>query len=275
MPWVKCVFQFDLPKAGWSETWYLDKSNLDSAKSPCDNLATIRAKLLGTFGTLEAVRISFVDPPRRSLIRPLNRQGTADTGFRADVPWTAVMGTVKDDTGEHQRVTMLRGIPDSYIARLADGKYDLEGAGTLAGEWSGFMQSLRTNGFHFRARDSSGAWGVETQVTAFGTSAVGNKIKISTTAALTIGSYVTFRDVTGDGGVMKGKHRILRLEGVDYVLATDVPTAANPSSWVGGKVRPVRTWFFPVGGGALQRPAHRDTGRPFGLQRGRQPKKAK
>lgn len=270
MATIKCVFMFDVPKGGWSEVWYLNVSNIEAAKTPCDNLSAVRGRLLGKFATLEAVRISTVDPPRRSLIRVENIEGTADGSNPADTPWQAVMGSVKDTTGIYQRVTMLRGIPDTFVNRRAsDGRYDMEAFPVLLNRWNAYMASLRSNGFMFRARSAEGAGGIETQVTGF--SILGGKIAFTPAAGLAVGDYVTFRDVTGLGSeVLKGKHRVRKVEAGEVTLDTTAPPApANPVEWVPGKVRPKVTGYFPVLGGSLQRPAHRDTGRPFFLGRGR------
>ena len=85
--------------------------------------------------------------------------------------------------------------------------------------------------------------------------------------------FITIKDITTTGSIKPllnvGKHRIVSRAGNAITLATTLPEDQSVSLWGGGNARQFIDDYFLVDNLELQRPAHRDTGRPFGLGRGR------
>lgn len=275
----KCTFLFNLPKAGWSESWYIEKSQIREAVTPCKNLAAIRTGGMGNFGLIEAVRISSVDPPQISVIEVLNYKAglTGSTDF-ADTPWQGIQVKMTDPNEKYQRTQLFRGVPDWWIARrTGDGQFDLQASPSILAWKNSIVTSLRSNGFLFRARSGEGAAGLTFPASNFTANGVGARITFDTAGPPAVGAFVTFKDVKDGNGVtqLKGSHKVRSVAGQTVTLETVVPSAANPASWTAGTHRLKLTEYFPVHFGQLQRPSSRDTGRPFFLRRGRQPAKAK
>jgi len=267
----KVVFQFDIPKGGWSETWYLpNTSEWDAAKVAADNYSAVRASILGKFATLEASRITKLDPPRTSIVRGQNIPGSLATADAADTPWQAFYGNIKDQSGKYQRISLFRGVPDALISRDLNGNYNLPSVGNLFNRFNAMLASLRGNGFAFRARSAEGVNGVEVDVASFSLDPQGY-LQFTSAIGTVAGMKVTFKGGTGDTDkILKGSHTIRVVQGALYTTTSKVGVGANVDDLGGWTVRRKVTAEFLVGGGELIRPAHRDTGRPFGLGRGRQ-----
>lgn len=267
----KCTFLFDVPKGGWGETWYLPQTTeMDLAKKACDNYAAVRAGMLGKFATLENVRITSTEQPRVSIIRGQNIPGSLSSTDQADTPWQAVYANIKDQSGKYQRISLFRGIPDNTIFREENGHYNLPG-GPLKAKLDAILASLRANTFAFRARSAEGVFGNEVVVNSFQTDGTGF-LQFTSPIAILPGDSVTFREGTGDDGkILRGTHKIRVVQGNLYTTFSKVGVGAVTDLLAGWKVRQKATKEFLVGGGELIRPAHRDTGRPFGLGRGRRP----
>lgn len=275
MPKWRCTFMFDMPKAGWAETFYLEKTTAKDCIPPCKNYAAVRVGGLGKHAKIEAVRVSSVDPPKIAVLEVLN-YASPHTGSThiADTPWQGVQVKISDVNEKYQRTQLFRGVPDVWITRRpTEGDFDLVTTPEVLPWKQSVISSLRANGFLFRARDAEGTAGVLTTVLGFGTSAEGGFVTFNTALPPIVNSYVTFNNAKDSAGarVMLGRHKIKSVVGQLVTTYTKVPTGGNPSDWSADTYRLKSTGYFGVYYGQLQRPSSRDTGRPFFLRRGRQP----
>lgn len=270
----RCTFFINTLNGGWTETFWLDKSSVDQCIGPCQNMGAVRARLLAQPCVVKAVRMSSVEAPRVSLREYLNYPAEpATTGTAADVNVVGVQCTLTDATVKYQRRQILRGIPDSYVQRRdGDFEYDLVGNAALLNRFNALITSLRSNGFMFRARNGEGAAATQTNVVSFTLLPGSSRVQYLTANPPVPGSYVTISGVTGDGSdvINKGSHRVRSVLDQVVTLETEVEPGVNPVNWTGGKWRVKETGYFTVQTGQMQYPGSRDTGRPFGLRRGRQ-----
>jgi len=251
---LKCTAFFTIGIQGWTETWFRDGTNPDSAMVPLQNLVTARLRMCPATVAVTALRVSVVENPAVFVIRrPSSSLGTYATTrdvTNLAIFWQAVTSTF----GRRQVVT--RGTPDDCVS---SGVYvATAGFATAAQDWA---TAVGINSFAIRLTDrTQPLFDVQT-IDATGAMITyldpgwdrGDKLKF-------------FRGKTTDGKPIKSTIKIAtRTDGTHYQLV------AWPAGRAAFNVRARKLLYV------LQIPTTivnavagtRKTGRPFGMRAGR------
>jgi hypothetical protein len=142
---------------GWSEVWYVDAPDYNTAVSSMANIATRRCRVLANDVLIEYQRVIGNQPlttqvrarqQRSAVLDKLDLQGIAGAGLRGvgDLSWVAVKMRWAASAVEIFRTQLLRGVPDDWY----DGGSDKVAKARLA-EWAPTMvQALRDNSARIR-----------------------------------------------------------------------------------------------------------------------------
>jgi len=271
----KILHKFDGPKGGWSETMYTQKDSMEEARVVASTMAQFRALILGQPCVLEGIRITTVDKPRVNLsysIDVTSKQLTGDLD-KADMMWTGILTRYADPTGQYQISKTFRAVPDRFVTRTVNNPQGFIDSVPELVNWKGqWKEACKFHKVRFKARSHEGAAGEDVDITGF---ALDGERRLIVTSAV-VGEkdeFITIKDITTTGSIKPllnvGKHRIVSRAGNAITLATTLPEDQSVSLWGGGNARQFIDDYFLVDNLELQRPAHRDTGRPFGLGRGR------
>jgi hypothetical protein len=269
----KTVFIFASEANGWSEVWYQDIASADGGVAPSLAVATKRDNLCGIGATLEAIRLTTVDKPKKSFIFKSNLpSGTGSVN--ADTPWNAILARVFSISKDYSRTVMLRAPVDDWLLRVAPNVFQPQLTGANA-PFNSFVATLKQYGFRFSARDKTGAGGTVRPATNFTKDAVTGRISVTVAgSAAGPGSFVTFADVTGFGAksTLKGRHKVKSNAGGIIELETVAAADVFPAAWSAGTERDYILTFPMVDTGQILRAAKRSTGRRFFVTRGRRSK---
>lgn len=273
MPFFKVVYIFNSGRNGWTETWYMNKSNIQAVEIPAKNVAAYRAGLCAKYATIEAIRVVSEDKPRIHFVVPTNYVVGSGVGS-ADTPWNAIQVAVTSDDNLYQRTQILRGVDDEWIKRGIDGNIPITNNGDLKPPLEAFKASARANGLLFKARAKSGEGGIERDATIWSKDAAGHLQCALVGGTYGPGAQITFSGVTGPGAsqFIKGTHKVRSYAANLLTLETTVPGDVDPTTWTNGKGRafipfyPIAYYFEPL------RPMKRSTGRAFFVTRGRRSK---
>jgi len=273
MPYIKTTFIFNSGRNGWTESWYQDGSQLSGARQPALTVAAKRDNLVGIGGTLEAIRNTTVDKPKKSVVFASGLPIGTDPP-NADTPWNGILARVYSTNGDYSRNVYLRCPVDGWINRLANGTFNPNATNALPA-FTAFISALTGAAFRFSARDKTGDGGTLRTVTQFEKDGATNRLKANVVGStIGPGGYVTFSEVTGLGAkaFTKGKHKVKSNTGTVVETETIIPADIFPTSWSPGKLRDYLITYPLVGTGEILRVTKRDTGRAFFVTRGRRSK---
>lgn len=270
MAFWKIGFIFNSGRNGWTETWYMEASQIAEVTPAALNFATQRQRLCGKFATIEAIRVVSEAKPKIHVINPT--QFVASSGeLASDTPWNAVLARVSTTDRMYQRNVTLRGVMDKVIERAIDGSFNPAGASEIDTPWDAVMQSARLNKIRFKSRQKTGEGATERDATAFNKDAAGNITVNVAGYPGGVGSSVSFSGVNGPGvsDFFRGQHKVRAYAAGLMTLETKVPADVAPADWTNGKVRSVLPEYPLVSVGVILRPTKRSTGRAFFVTRGR------
>lgn len=250
---LKCTSFFSMGNGGWSETWFLDGSNVSAGTIALQNLNLVRLALCPATVTLIGRRVSIVENPAIVNASSTNLVGTNSAS--RDVLNAALLWQATAANGAKRQV-WTRGVPDEQIV---SGAYaGVNGYPTLTLAW---QQAIISNSFAIRSIDR--------------TVPIVNALAVDGNGVVTFladpgwfaGDTVRFfRSKNSLGKTIKKSYRIaLRTNGLTYTL-NGWPagvTALNPRAR-----RIVPTLFVPVVL-TIVKAGTRRTGRPFNLPVGR------
>jgi hypothetical protein len=262
------LFQDNNVPSGWAEVYYQNASGDDQAAAVTDDLANRRAVLLSGNTELTGWRCGQVDLIRQTLsVNGLHRRGPDDTGL-ADHPWDSLLCRFNSGA-KYSRPLFLRGIPDLVFNPP-------DAASVTAREaWysrlNDYLNSFVTGArWLIRAEDKEQPDNVPRRI-------------INT--AVAAGLSVTFTtDVdhlfsVGDTVVVysrqwappMGRRVVQAVGGPDTFT---VPYTGVRKSTTGSQsARHILIVYKVIDRWNIERANHRDTGRPFGLLRGRRSKR--
>ncbi len=148
MPRFKITYIFDMPKHGFTESWYVDSetSNLDVVRDRAAIVAEKRALLMGDGCTMQAVRISNDDLPGRvGKTYAMIKTGSSTQGAMAsNVAVNCIFGTADNN---FQKLVQLRGCWDNWEGNGGALLVDTE----LNSRFQGWRSALIGNGFGFKS----------------------------------------------------------------------------------------------------------------------------
>jgi hypothetical protein len=264
----KVIFFFSFPKAGWSETYYTFAGNLEEANSEAGTLQGERLKVLAAPYRMDAYRISEENNPRNSILVEVGLSGQYNKIARGDVPWQAQLLRLVSVGSEAKRPLYLRGIPDAVFDEADPQNVD-------AIDWKAKVKNTLAKQLVL------GPWHIKARTRPTGL----NKVPITNWefTPLEHESLVTTAAPTGLN--TDDKIQVYKLRGFTPAPGICRVVSANPAA-VSFRVRLHTPADFTYEGGAYYVKyspiypevrfvyfgpvIHRDTGRPFGLQRGRQ-----
>lgn len=257
---------------GWTEQYISNNTDLALAIAEAQEMAGWRQGLLGNNSVLQYIRIQDEGPPKTSRLIRWFASGPSANGD-TDIPNTCVLIRCNTLAGP-QRSYFLRGIPDQFIAEgggffpspdytSALNSYfnRLCGVGIAIARGGTLIQSLGTERQVLTVTQLAGV-----------PQAV---IEPQSVVDFAIGSFCNIKGARAAGAPqVRGLHKVV---GKDTTTITiNMPQVINPpydTVAKGLKAFPVARVFSKYTGFAVKNSTHRITGRPFGLARGRKPKR--
>jgi hypothetical protein len=248
---------------GWTDTFYLDGTDLSAALDETGDLRRARRDLLGGGVFLYETRVSFDDPMRDSLIYAVpdsDQEGTVYAPLQGDYAGTSLLCRLQASPSIRRQL-MLRGFPDEEVVNN----------GTYA-PGPNFTAHLRT---FFTELTLPNKWKIRTftrvppvRVSLTLQDPNTGVVTCTSTAAATIaaGDLVQINAGRGGGGI-RGRHRVLTSDGaVSFTLQIFKLVPLNISRVTVFKVSFV---LASISSAQVIRVTHRNTGRPSDAPRGR------
>jgi hypothetical protein len=279
MPNYKGTMFFGFNEWGWSESWYFLANDIQQAATKFTSLALARGFLVAARVRISTIRITDIDNPGVSLIRPVPPGAKGlNVVDRTDTPYNAVYVRISDMARVYRRQMMLRGIPDRFIA------FDLATnaplvAPELLGALTDFADFLRTGSYRMRVLERNPAIVPRVQIVGITFAAMTGTYTITAPAhGFVTGDLVRIGKTNGLGLILYVKGRAYRLRGPNRVTVTDLNTFTV--TLPGTTTDPLAVTQFgyaikqklilaPIQNVEYQRYAKRNTGRPFFQPRGR------
>lgn len=266
--YYKVILFMNHPRGGWSETYYTQSTSVQSASTDAFRLAKKRGTLLAPPSQLVAYRVGEEGNPRNTELVGVdvpNFSGIATAD--SDTPWQAVLLRMSAVGTGYKRPLYIRGIPDRY--------YDVAEPVNLV--YSAWLNQLNNV---FRPELVSGSWWVKGRQKGSPT----NKVPIVTWDATTQEDLTLVGQSTPSGLKPGDFVQIYKLKGLPQAPGLTQVAFADPALLT-FKLRlhtPLNFLYAGNGYYIKYAPAynvitstnlgdvvHRDTGRPFGEQRGR------
>ena len=269
MPLFKSTLFFRQGNYGWTETLYVTKNTITEAAASGMTLAGSRRGLSTDEVELFRVRTARADQPNVVQIDNItgsNRFGnfpSAPNTDYADDPFTCLLFNASTAEGR-KRTLILRGIPEAI---------DVNAAYTPTTTWTSRMNSwinlLKQQQFQIRVSPPRSA---ETPISALAVDA-DDPYYLRVTSGVErppTGSYVSIRGVKLPFGA-SAIHRVnLTTANGTYMLGPSRRAYARDPEWDGAGYLKVLTFSGQnITSLTPSRITKRDTGRPFGLPRGR------
>lgn len=268
MATIKLTQFFSAGKLGWTETWYKTAENPDAVLAAAAELASARIKLLASEANgprLDYWRLSDDDIFGDALFRIGPGLNTYDKVENlADVQWTGWLVRIESGS-RYRRMFIVRGCPDTDF-RLNPNGTEIPAFRKV---FQKYFDVLQGGGWSLRVWSKEGG-NPEVPVTAVGL--VPPNIVVTAPGLVTaIGDLVQLRGF-GRATHMNGTKRaiIANATGVTFTQGAELLDFV-----LDGRQRARKRVRFVANLTAFEvlRYAHRDTGRPFGLLRGRQSKR--
>lgn len=266
MPQYKVSFIFNQNRFGWSETWYLNVSNIPAAKTAGQKLAMARAKILGRQSILEAFRVTDVEQPRICGLVVLDALGTAE--YDTDTPWNGVLVSVCAQDLYH-RSFILRGLPDVFIHwDNIENRMTITGEGVTA--FKPMRDALKGQPWQLRviSKDPADVGQGFNGPLAAGDG--GNTTFAYIHPALSAGDTVRISGYVGpDAKMLNGVHKVLKNTGAAITIDLPFATLTDAAANLGGKTGRRKITYIAVTDATVLWPRKKSTGRAFFVPLGR------
>lgn len=265
-------FLFEVGKAGFSETYFVDATDMTFARNLALSLLPLRLKLSATAGDPQlalkfvGMRVQNVANPLELLVEIFEAFGT-HAGTGSDMPWTGALARMTS-VNNRKRMFTLRGLPDNVVfGNYADNNFPT----VWKQDFKAFKDFMVASSWRMQVLDKTGGNALKT-IAAVAVNDAG-ELLVSTTAphGLADNDLIQFYRVKSNA-CMKGRHRIEVVTATQFRVA--VFNVKNPG-FVSGKLRKVIYVYESIFNMALQRKSSRKPGRPFFLLRGRSSPKCK
>ncbi len=275
MPHYKITTFFEQGKQGWSESWYIESTAQAVANGRAQTLSAKRQNMLAEGVNIIGIKVSDVD---------VFGDSRALQGLDADAPDNAneqkqdVIGVgaqyLCEAGNQYRSVRVFRGMPDSY-AVWDDSKERMWLTAKAQKLFEGFFKEIKTLDLRLKAKLAPPQVAT-VKVQDLSLNAQGN-YQITTAAPHTLltGEDVHFRGKTvGSYPKLRGEHTIFRIDDTSFEVRVE-DVNAIPKYLGGVTYTKVEYGYVEYDDFVLKGVSKRDTGRPFGLSRGRSPKKCK
>lgn len=124
MPIFKEIWSFSSSNSGtWSEVWYEEAGSIAIASSFSTGLLNARLRLASQLTVLDKIRVSQVDSPRVSVVKPVNLNGLVDAALNnpLDDSW-AVIVTLSSSAVAATRKWWCRGCGNQFGRDAVSGR---------------------------------------------------------------------------------------------------------------------------------------------------------
>jgi hypothetical protein len=271
MPFYKLVFNYSTPQKGWSEIFYREASNIQTAARFTDRLLVTMSSLRAAIVSLDSCRVSDVANNRNTLIVPFEAGGSQ--GAAVDVGGTSAILVLNDPTNGANRHLWMRGLADEQINKDINTGQDTP-APILAANITNYIRGISGAGFSIRSLGKLGTppnvyKNVKSITTVKNTGVVTVEMEAGfflPSDGMLIFSQMNPKDWPGLKGVFKGTRVTDSSFTIPYNWHVDgvFPVAK-------GRVRPANYVYGPINSGTsgFLRFGTRDTGRGPSLGRGR------
>jgi hypothetical protein len=248
---------------GWSESWYIEGSDVADVERRCLDYCIARAQMLPTGAAIIGQRYQQVDPGiGASQTRNIRYIGGL---VLCDVPQMALLVRQLGSSGSRRRMIEFRGIPDAYVIRgeyTPSDTFERAVANVMTNIHGGYNPAGRYNQGPFQMRVRS-----RTALLAVDNIADNGAITWVADPALPNGTLVRpYRMKNTAGKSVQGVYKYLT--GVTPI--TGKLLAWNKGTVIGQNMRVVAYgWEALTGGYYVQRATLHKVGRPFELYVGR------
>jgi hypothetical protein len=265
----KVILFFRVPRGGWSETYYTEADTLEIAGQNTFQLTQERNNLLIEPARLIAFRLSQDGTPRNSILSGVDVAPGFQSGTQqSDTPWQTQLVRLRSTTTGVGRSIYLRGIPDE-MWNLTDPN------NPTALQWrdrfySQFAPILKNGDWFIKSRPQIGdvprqeiaGWVPDLNIE--------NQTLVTTTAPsnVTAGDKITAYKIKGFTPA-PGLLEVISSTPTIGTFAVRIHTKNTFQYQQGGYFLKYQPFFSQVNSAVLGPIVHRDTGRPFDLQRGR------
>lgn len=251
---LKCTAFFTLGLQGWSETWFRDEANLNSAQTPLLSLVTNRLAMCPSTVTFVGTRISVVENPAVFRISRNNNSAGTYSNTR-DVTNMAILWACVTNLYARRQI-YTRGTPDDCV--VAGNYLPTSAFASAASAWA---NNIIANGWAIRTIDRT------QPIRPISTVDTAGVMTLLSDHGWVVGDVLKFQRARfTDGTPVKKTYTIgVRTSGTNYTLV----------GWPAGKtllnVRARKLTYFldPPTFIAANTATTRKTGRPFGLRAGR------
>jgi hypothetical protein len=267
MPIHKITLFWEVPSAGFSESWYLDSESPLLALEMIQLWLPFRLKLAASGGaTGQPARIITVRAQEvgtkniRLLVGDFKGTFAPTQADSVDMPWTGALVRITDNNNNFRMLTM-RGVPDEVIE---DG-YKLPIARNA---WLKALQDLlkatQNSPFRLRSNDKAAGGGAH-DISAITANANGLLVTTALPHGLATNDYIVFYQCKA-AIKLQGKHRIRRESDTTFqVFGYNVQTVGFQF----GQYFEFTPEYSAISDIQYVRKASRKAGRPFFLLRGR------
>lgn len=265
----RVTYFFEAGKVGWSENYYLNAADATLAQKAEAALARSRINLCSPVDAsgpyLTHARITPLDPAGPSQIFTHYIHSPYFVEDIADMPWTGIYANTTDVNGKTLK-RLLRGVPDFSTLQPWFSPSDVA---QWNQQFNVFRVSLLNDGWAHRVKQQIRA--NDKVITALSIDATTGYLKVTTAAhGLANTDTISFRKVKANKPVT-GEHPIIVVDSSNFLIPGCWPgtiTFGGVGWWF------KNVWLYPdINAARVGRKGKRDTGRPFGLLRGRRPKR--
>lgn len=275
MPTYIVHYIFRAGAAGWTENFYLEATNRDTAEAEVTVLGWLRSVMVGAGAGLVAARFSdiAIDGDANLTTFSLGGGASGGGGFR-DQYTTAIVCRAEAEKGLYRRTVTLRGCPDAY-AVYDPIKGEMVPGDSFKGNFDPFVGRLAGAGFGWKIRGWSKAAEdvAKMPIESVSTLVAGTIIYTAPGHVFAKGDRVRVRGVKGLGA--EGCNRTDKVIDAAPGQSFSLPLLPGESPPVPGEKntgtarRQVKK-LFQIDDCIYNKIGSRKTGRPFDSPRGRQ-----
>lgn len=273
---VKVVFFFRLNVQGWTETFYINKPDLDQGLARALIYASKRHLLLADPAVIDAIRVGDAANIRSSRLVGVG----AGTSFpmplggytsKADQPDTAAQCSLFDTPNAVQRTMMLRGLPDNVYDVGNPGNPDQMLWQTRLNDYLQTFYVPPSGDALIAERIRLGGGGTERVITNVTPDWTANETDLTLETPLTGVANGHLLNIYGMRGFAPTPGTVMLKRTANLGANAIVHWVPNkPTLYSGGATLVVAEEVWqPVTFASFIRIANRKTGRPFGVPRGR------
>jgi hypothetical protein len=252
---------------GWSETWYFDSSILQEVRANSVAFARKRSDCMAADYNLFAIRLTNEDADRDSLLFSVDMTGTLDPTLEPDYPGTALLVRLGVQN-TYWRALYFRGIPDSLINANRNSNPTFVPPFLQAfNKWVQFLlgATLQPGSWRMKVIDKTASPKIDLlDITDLGA----DRLSLTTVTphGLAVGDTAIVYNVRGLPIPLGRKQVVVVTNANTFQIRGSLPAGFAYAGT--GKVRKFAALYPVITRADFANATHRNTGRPFGQQRG-------